>query len=57
MVATSWIGNLPGKTAAEFEATHSLLERVVEPGGLSTGSKTCMFYPAAPCTTTPANGI
>ena len=57
LVATSWICNLPGGTAADFQAPKGCWTAWWTPGGLSTGSKTCMFCRAAPCTTTPGSGI
>ena len=35
LVVSSWICNLPGETAADFRATHDMLQHVVEAGGFT----------------------
>ena len=48
LVATSWICNLPGETAAEFQATATLLERVVDAGGFVYWIENLHVLPGSP---------
>ncbi len=48
LVATAWIGNLPGETAADHQATLNLLDRVVAAGGFVYWIENLHVLPGSP---------